>query len=233
MRLLNTNHRVPGGWRYEQFSGDGRLLKKFQSFDPWPMFLGGVLSFRQLNRLPGADAETVEKDVTEYLAREFGGDPKYFTGTNQAQKKTTLTAHYPSRSALAKLAESGRKLLTGAGILSDWLGEGAKPVAPELAQARADVCTGRLSGTPCPHNNAGWKPVESIASIIRAWSAKKNEMNLSVTGEEQLHSCGVCLCDLKTKVWLPLTTILDRTPDAMLQKFDEVAPIECWIRQRK
>lgn len=232
MRLRNTNHRLPGGWRYQQFDQNGRLLHTFPaSFDPWAMFLGRVLSFRKLNHLPGADPDTVEKDVTEFLAREFGGDPRYFTGTT-AQKKTTSTPRSPSPSGLAKLAARSKALVGGATTVIDWLGDGLKPVAATLAQNRADACTGRLDGQPCPNNNNGWKPFESAASVIRAWASRKNEMNLSVLGEDKLHSCDVCLCSLPTKVWVPMKTILERTPNAMIEKFKAEAPEKCWMRKQ-
>lgn len=231
MRLLNTNRRLPGGWRYEQYDSAGKLLYRWdKDFDPWPMFLGKIYAFRKANKLVRQEQEFVEADVTEYLAREFGGDPKYFT-TEPGQKKTSNTPRFQSR--VAKLAARGKQLLSGAAILSDWLGEGAKPVAPELAQDRADRCTGRLTGNPCPYNDSGFKPVESIANLIHAWAEKKNEMALTVIGEENLHTCQVCFCDLKTKTHVPMKTILDRTPQAMLDKFDDVAPKNCWMRLRQ
>lgn len=231
MRLLNTNNRLPGGWRYKQLDASGKLLKEWkQDFDPWPMFLAKIQNFRTLNQLVRQDINFVEADVQEYLAREFGGDPKYFS-VDPAQKKTSLTSRFQSRN-LAKLAGRGSQLLAGARILSDWLGEGLKPVETALAQRRADVCSGRISGVPCPHNNPGFKPVETIAQIIRAWSEKKNEMTLTVQGEDKLHSCDVCYCHLPTKIFVPMETIVGQTPQAMFDKFASEAPEGCWMRNR-
>lgn len=235
MKLINTNGRLPGGWRYEQLDANGKVIKRWErDFDPWPLFLSKVQNFRKLNKLVRQDINFVETDVTEFLAREFGGDPKYFTGAGAAQKKTSPSSptHSPSQ-GLAKFVARSRQLVSGAAILVDWLGKGAKPIPQTAAQARADICTGRLNGNPCPNNNAGWKPVESIASIIRSWSSKKNELGLSVEGEEKLHSCDVCLCDLKLKVHVPMATIAEQTPDAMFEKFASVAPENCWMRNRQ
>lgn len=227
MRLLNTNGRIPGGWRYQQFDATGKLLHKWSSdFDPWVMFLAKVRNFRVANQLIRQNADFVEADVTEYLAREFGGDPKYFT-SDKGQKKTSLTSRFQSRS-LARLVGASRKLLSGAEIIKDWLGDGLKPVSQEVAQARADVCLG-TNGVPCPHNNPGWKPVETIAEIIRAWSAAKNDMTLTVVGEDKLHSCDICLCSIPTKIWTPMETIAERTPQAMFEKFASEAPQNCWM----
>ena len=223
MRLLNTHNRLPGGWKYDQFDATGKLLKKFQSFEPWMMFLQRIQSFRKLNHLVRQDINFVEADVTEFLARQFGGDPKYFT-QDSAQKKTSSTNRYQSRS-LAKLVDRGKQLLTGVEVLKDWLGDGLKPVAQSVAQGRADICRA------CPRNNPGFKPVETVAAIIRLWSEKKNEMTLSVTGEESLHTCAICWCDLKTKVHVPQETIFGQTPDAMFDKFETEAPQNCWMRR--
>lgn len=229
MRLINTNHRVPGGWRYEQFSADGRLLKKFASFDPYAMFLGKIQDFRRLNHLPRQDLNFVDTDVQDYLAREFGGDPKYFID-DETQKKTPVYRVGPNR--LANLVARGRELLSGANILLDWLGEGLKPVAIEEAQSRSDACTGRNRTKPCPHNNPGYKPVEETASIIRSWAEHKNSMNLAVAGEENLHTCDLCWCHLPTKVHVPMDTIIDRTPQAMIDKFASEGPKYCWMRSQ-
>lgn len=242
MKLINTNGRLPGGWRYEQLDANGKLLKRWErDFDPWPMFLSKVQSFRKLNQLIRQDIHFVEADVTEFLAREFGGDPKYFTSGGAAQKKTSPSSptHSPSQ-GLAKFVARSRSLVSGAAILVDWLGKGAKPIPKTAAQTRADICThqrklvdGNIVIVPCPHNNPGWKPVESIANIIRSWSSKKNELGLSVEGEEKLHSCDVCLCDLKLKVHVPMATIAEQTPDAMFEKFASVAPENCWMRLKQ
>lgn len=231
MRLLNTNNRVPGGWRYKQLDDSGNLLHEWsKDFDPWAMFLAKVFNFRKANHLARAEMGLVEADVTEYLAREFGGDPKYFISA-PGQKKTSLTSRFQNQN-LAKLADKGKKLLSGATILADWLGDGLKPISQELAQTRSDICTGRINGNPCPHNNPGFKPVEAIAEIIRAWSEKKNDMTLKVIGEDALHSCDICLCSLPTKVWAPMETIVARTSQAMFGKFSAEAPSNCWMRNK-
>lgn len=232
MRLLNTNNRLPGGWRYEQFDAAGKSLYRWKNdFDPWPMFLAKIQNFRKVNKLVRQDINFVEADVQEYLAREFGGDPKYFA-VDPAQKKTSFSSRFQSRN-LARLAARGRQLASGASILADWLGSGLKPVAPELAQNRADICTGRISGVPCPHNNPGFKPVETIAQILRAWSEKKNEMSLTVEGEKELHTCDICFCDLKLKSHVPMATILGQLPKAMIEKFASEAPKQCWMRNQQ
>jgi hypothetical protein len=179
------------------------------------------------NKLIRQNPDFVEADVTEYLAREFGGDPKYFT-MDPTQKKTSFSSRVRNQSA--RLVAKGRQIVDGAAIIIDWLGDGLKPVEQAEAQARAAVCLGRNGGVPCPHNNPGFKPVETIAEIIRAWSEKKNELNLSVIGEEKLHTCDVCFCHIPTKAWCPMDTISGQTPKAMFNKFASEAPKNCWMR---
>lgn len=233
MRLLNTNNRVPGGWRYTQLDAKGQSLHKWEKdFDPWMLFLGKVQAFRKANQLVRQDIGFVESDVTEYLACELGGDPRYFT-SKPAEKKTsrTLLSHSP-RPSLAHFAEVASELFSGSTILAHWFGNGLKPVANETAQARTSICLGANGGVPCPHNQPGLKLVGAAARRIQRMAEKKNEMKLTVAGEEQLQSCNVCLCDLKLKVFVPMQTILDQTPQAMLEKFAAESPPNCWMRQK-
>lgn len=231
MRLLNPLGRLPGGWRYEQFDATGHFLHKWSNdFSPFVMFLGKVMDFRVANHLDRATPDLVEQDVQEYLAREFGGDPRYFTG-GEGQKKTSLLSRFQSRN-LAGLAGTVRKLFTGEEILREWLGDGLKPVASIESQARADICLGANSGTPCPHNQPGSPLIEEAARWVQSMSEQKNDLKLTVNGEEKLESCRICLCDLKLKIHVPMATILSKTPQAMLDKFASEAPVNCWMRKQ-
>jgi hypothetical protein len=229
MRLLNTNSRIPGGWRYEQFDANGKSLHKWSNnFDPWVMFLGIVRNFRVANHLPRPGMDEVESDVTEYIAREFGGDPKYFT-LDPGQKKTSFTSRFQSRSA--KLAGTIKKLFTGEEVIREWIGDGLKPVSTFESQNRADVCLGTDNGVPCPHNQPGPALIEEAALWVKLISEKKNDMKLTVIGEEKLQSCNLCLCPLGTKVHVPTETILSKTPKSMIEKFASEAPQNCWMRK--
>lgn len=114
----------------------------------------------------------------------------------------------------------------GATILKAWLGDGAVPVSPELAQARANICRFGFNGKPCPHNCLGeWKFSDCAAETIRTWSEFKNRCALAVDGEPELGTCDVCSCALRLKVHVPFRHIYDYTSDQTFSKF----PPYCWL----
>lgn len=109
--------------------------------------------------------------------------------------------------------------------MREWLGEGGKP-APN-AQDRADVCSGRLSGKPCPHNYLGaWITPQVVANTVRRFVGAKNNLKLRVLGEEMTGHCECCNCVISLKVHVPITTILNHTPRDEFEKFPEW----CWIK---
>lgn len=111
-------------------------------------------------------------------------------------------------------------------LRKSWLGEGGKPVPPDHAQRRADVCL------TCPNNQE--KPIYeifagTIANTVIRQLRLKDEMALRVRREECLHVCSVCLCILKLKVHTPLKFILESTS---LEGLHEQNP-RCWILTEK
>lgn len=107
--------------------------------------------------------------------------------------------------------------------ISGWIGEGGKPVHPDQAQARANVCL------KCPHNVN--RPIEEFLKDGAALTAKrllelKSKMNLRVQGEKSLHLCELCGCVLRLKVHEPLKFILEGSST------EDLIP-ECWVNQEK
>lgn len=91
-------------------------------------------------------------------------------------------------------------------VRKSWLGDGGKPVVPELAQKRADVCL------KCPNNQE--KPIFElfagpVAKLVIRQLKLKDEMRLRVRQEDCLHVCSVCGCILKLKIHVPLQSILE------------------------
>jgi hypothetical protein len=77
MPLLTTKNIPPGGWFYEQFDAAQKSLKKFHANGPFNDFCNEVLSMRAGNLLPGADLDTVKRDVDTYQCTRLGNDPRY------------------------------------------------------------------------------------------------------------------------------------------------------------
>ena len=109
----------------------------------------------------------------------------------------------------------------GVEVISNWIGEGATTVTPTLAQKRADICL------QCPQNKDGSKMIEAIAVAIKKHLNVKNQIGLRVKGEKSLKECGVCLCCLRLKVWVPIDYIRRQMMDGEEEMF-RTANQECW-----
>lgn len=115
--------------------------------------------------------------------------------------------------AAGKLAST----LRGAKALSEWLGQGGVPVEPKLAGSRAIICAG------CPHNvdNPNLLGAVALASI-QEYEFARNHLRLSVPEDDLLHTCGICSCPLKLKIWVPMEHIKPSTEEFSF-------PPYCWI----
>ena len=183
---------------------------------------------RQANGLGRATIVETKEDVDEAQCERLGFDPQWC----QSEKKT-LTATGSGRKVDTGGAPVAGSFLTslknGAKTLLDWSDEGFKPVAMETAQGRGDVCTGRTSGNPCPHNQDRAIDFTSpLSAAIKGHIERKNGMKLQVDGEDNLKVCMLCKCWLPLKVWTPLPTLLGRMDEAMKEKFRTEYPT-CWI----
>jgi hypothetical protein len=120
-----------------------------------------------------------------------------------------------------------KQLAAGAEILREWLGEGAVPVARELAEARAETCV------KCPENGLGdltrWFTTFTSESIRKGVEALQKQ-DLKVVKHDKLGICNVCLCPLKLKVFTPLKHITPHLSAEVQAKL----PAHCWmVTERK
>lgn len=227
MTWLNFSQVPPGGWRYVQNDDRGGFLKRFQSYNPYGLLIDDIVAFRKANGLRRANNTDAGQDVEEFMCHEFGGDPRYCV---DGSKKNSLWGAIRSKGAAAKRVADA--LVNGGSTLVDWVGEGMVPIPTGQAQDRADVCTGRLTGQSCPHNNqkvsASWF-TGPVAEAISAQMREKTGRQLRVEGEEALHFCQLCLCSLPLKVFVPMQTIQNHFPNRMMEIFQQDAPKNCWV----
>jgi len=112
-------------------------------------------------------------------------------------------------------------------VLTSWLEDGARPVTPELATARGNICA------KCPLNIEGewWEKYfkEPIAQTIKKWIEIKHDLHLGVPIEKDLFMCRACGCCLRLKIWEPLEYITQHTDPETIKKF---VP-NCWITIEK
>lgn len=225
MPLIKYNEMPPGGYPYVQ----AETGMKFPAMIPFRNQAKAIMAHRQANKLQRSSLEECEEDLDLYTCQRIGNDPRYCI--DRSVKKNFLPKAEPSpqhflRRVAERAAEGTSKLANGVRVLSDWVGDGMKPVSLEKAEARASVCKG------CRYNELGHGAAmltERAAQYIHEQMNHKAGENLAVSDEDKLGTCDVCYCNLPLKVWVPWKTISDRTPKKMMEKF----PDHCWIKTEK
>lgn len=124
---------------------------------------------------------------------------------------------------LAAAAVGVNRLISGAGAIIDWLGHGGQPVEKTLAESRAAVCK------TCPQNQAGDWFTDKASELIQAQIGAKNDLALTTSADPDLHTCKVCMCPMKLKVWTPLEHILGH----MKAEVRKDLPAHCWILKER
>ena len=137
----------------------------------------------------------------------------------------------PSRAAgvVGVVAEAGKRIGVGIGIIRDWFGDDCAAVDPDIAEERAEVCA------ECPQNRSGniLQRLEGMtAEGIRMTIEAKNTLSLRTPLDEKLHSCMACDCHLGLKVWVPMKHIMAKTrPETFdyLQGVKTNSGKNCWM----
>lgn len=234
MPLKSTAILPPGGWVYIQKGNDGKDLPngKFKSMSPFGEAVTEIWKVRKGNNLPRATVQEVAEDLEQAQCERLGFDPSWCVSKKKIFQFQPVKLFKVSlqhvRESVEGAANRLGQLNDGASIMRRWFGDDLTPVSPEVSQARADICTKIKDGTPCAFNKPGFRPVEAAAEFLRLLAERKNDLKLSVSGEENLHTCELCWCHLPTKVHVPLKHILAETPNAMLDKIRQAQPA-CWM----
>src|SRR5260221_12430720 len=124
-------------------------------------------------------------------------------------------------SVIIQIIHELRQTKNGAAILDDWLGDGGLPVSLPQAEARAFICKS------CPLNvSPNWWHkffMDPIARAICQTISIKNQIELKLSSEEEVHMCKGCGCAIKLKVHVPIKHIkAHHKPE---HKYDE----RCWV----
>lgn len=110
----------------------------------------------------------------------------------------------------------------GIGAITEWLGDGLRPVSVKDATARAEICS------VCPKNQEGdfWQQLEAgAAKALKGLVQAKTDMKLFTSYDSRLFTCQACDCYLPLKVFVPLDHIKKNTRPETLAKLDPA----CWI----
>jgi hypothetical protein len=104
--------------------------------------------------------------------------------------------------------------------MKEWLGEGGRPVSPQIAGFRAAQCR------QCVFNQHGGY-VDFAAGTLKRHLEAKMKARLSVLKEEELHTCQICSCYLPLKIHVPHVYIRQNQQESVRQAIMKDMP-SCW-----
>jgi Mb-OB3b family methanobactin precursor len=233
MPLKNLHVTPPGGFQFRQpQTGWTAPTPLGSTFDQTvELIIRHRLNNPRFNL--STDWEEVSQELETFTCARLGNDPHWCMGSSIAQKKTLpVPVRAGARSGVGAVLADARKLSVAPAVIHDWLGEGGKPVSQEVSQERANICL------QCPKNTLGnfvvSKITKAVSDTIKKQLEAKHKMNLTVKGEEDLHVCSACLCQLSLKVHTPLKIVKEHTSDEVwndLADVDNGDPVTCWIKQ--
>lgn len=211
----------PGGWVFRQAETNW-ISQKGRTFDET---VDDIIHHRKAN--PRFKLETdwnavaIELDrYTETRLRSVPGAASYYTEGDPKPARPNNLSFNPSVGVVA--GAKSPSIQDGLPLLIDWLGDGLNPVDQELATQRALICAS------CPRNRpGGWRHwfTGPVAHVIGITISLKHEMKLSTHQDHKLNVCDACLCELKLKVWTPMSHIKARLKDEQKLRLDP----RCWI----
>jgi hypothetical protein len=159
------------------------------------------------------DREVVRQELTAFQqargALPMPTQPVFFS-----PQQSRLPSRVVAAAAEIKTAAKGTA------VILDWLTSGGKPAAPELATARAKVCS------ECPHNQDGSWFTVAPAELIRATLSARSDLKLETAYDDKLKSCNICRCLNRLKPHVPLQHIKGHTAPEIMAAFPE----SCWIK---
>ena len=172
-------------------------------------------------KLP-TDLDSIREEVDVTNANRVASIPNaesYVTGGPVIPK--TRASHGLSP-RLQSAAGSIKKIAIGAGLLIDWIIEGANPVSAEVANARAQVCVKCPKNSPASLSNFFTR---SASELICKEIEQVKKLDMTTPDDEKLGVCTACACPLRAKVWCPLSYINEH----MAPEIKADLHFSCWI----
>jgi hypothetical protein len=226
--LRSKQHFVPGGWTFYQAEMNWTAPENL-GFD---QVVDAIVRIRQANprfKLPtDRAAVSVElENYTERRLRETYGDKadQWLIGapaTVSAVNPLWRPLRQRAVDAVAAVNAEVKKAVAGVGLITEWLGSGLKPCSAEEAQKRAAICQRcKKNENPNTLQSAYGVVADGLHLLMQA----KSDLKLATQYDSDLHSCKVCDCDLKLKVWAPGEHVLAHTSEEVRKNLDP----DCWI----
>lgn len=231
MRLKSRVKGIPHGLKFAQPEVNWSSINVVGKSPSWETLVTAVVAMRNANphhrdkHRWATDVESVANEVDSYNA-------KICMDNGWVTYVLTVGAGFTSRPVqrpqlspdVAGPISTIKKLWAGLKTTGDWLDSGQPPVAIELAEKRAYVCS------ECPLNAKGefteWFTLPA-ANAIKRQIAKLSERNLTTTKDAQLQVCKACLCPLQLKVHTPMSFIQPHLTDQVTDSLKNGK--DCWI----
>lgn len=230
MRLKSRQKYIPNGFRFLQ-PETGWKSTPNASFDS---IVQSLINHRKgrpdLVAKHGwsLDHEVVANEVEKFNVRicVAHGWTDYLDGAEGGL--TTIPKSKPptaqEKEQLSAAAGRASKIWAGVRTITDWIDSGADPVAQEVAERRAFICS------KCPKNTKGDFTsffTAPAAGVIKRQVEQLQGRKLTTKLSNELNICDVCLCPLKLKVHTPISFIKQHMSDEVLAKLKGVEG--CWI----
>lgn len=110
-------------------------------------------------------------------------------------------------------------------FLNNWLLKGGKLVDQATANARAEICVQCHNCVPSSEVRKSCCGGGAAANTAIAVARKLIIQNKTTPSDKKLLTCGLCGCDLKIKVWIPINALGIEKQDA------NAYPTHCWLKK--
>ena len=222
LKLKNRRDGIPDGFQFRQ-KETGWYLKTWD----FESLCRELLKHRQANPQLGLSTNmNVIRDEVDHanavrVLSYRGGETYVTTGAIELSNIPKLVL---PRLLKSPAGSAGAKTVSGAFVLGEWFGEGGLPVAKDVSEERARICS------VCEKNQADTGSIlewftKKASEMIRHAFELRAEIGLTTSHDDKLEVCSACTCPLKLKVHTPIKHILDHTSDEDKAELDP----GCWI----
>lgn len=223
IHLKSRRNCAPGGFFFRQAQTNWELT----SWD-FEDLCSQLQKHRLANpslKLP-TDMDSIREEVDVANAMRVAAMPNtetYLTGDLPSPKTRAFLSLKPR---LVNAAESVKKVARGAGLLIDWIIDGAEPVSSELANTRAQVCIKCPMNSPASLSNFFTR---AASELIRKEIEQRKILDLTTPYDEKLGVCTACACPMALKVHTPIDYIKSHMPAEQVSELWE----NCWIKSER
>jgi len=110
-------------------------------------------------------------------------------------------------------------------FLLNWFLKGGQLVDQNTANIRASICGSCFNNKPSDEVKKGCGACNKMGNVVINSIRSKIIGKLTTTSDAKLLTCGLCGCDLRIKVWIPLSALGQTKEEA------NAWPTFCWRKK--